>query len=70
MITTKQAKKLLQPGSIVFSKLNSEIVECTVLEICDGWLETDFEILDFEDHGITWYLTKKVAEEKWLKTAT
>lgn len=34
-----------------------------VLEVCEGWLETDAGILDFDDHGISWWLTKIVAEE-------
>lgn len=28
-----------------------------------GWLETDFGILDFDDHGCTWWLTERVALE-------
>lgn len=39
------------------------VVPATVLEVCDGWLETDIGILDFEDHGYTWWLTQTVAME-------
>ena len=35
------------------------VQEAKVLEICDGWLETDMGILDFDDHGTAWWLHEK-----------
>lgn len=64
MITYGKAYKILCPGDVVFSLDELlGVTPVTVLEVCDGWLETDIGILDFEDHGYTWWLTKKVAME-------
>ena len=63
-LTYRNARDLLPPGDTVYSLSKSGGVEpATVLEVCDGWLETSVGILDFDDHGVTWWLTKKVAEE-------
>jgi hypothetical protein len=64
MITYRKAVQLLKPGDVVFSldELGG-VAPVTVLEVCDGWLETDIGILDFDDHGYTWWLTQKVAME-------
>jgi hypothetical protein len=64
MITYRKARKLLGVGDVVFSfDKFYEVTPATVHEICDGWLETDIGILDFDDHGYTWWLTQKVAME-------
>lgn len=64
MLTYRTAVKLLQPGDTVYSLSESGGVEpAEVLEVCDGWLETSIGILDFDDHGCTWWLTRKVAIE-------
>ena len=63
-LTYRNALDLLPPGDTVYSLHESGGIEpATVLEVCDGWLETSVGILDFEDHGVTWWLTKRVAEE-------
>lgn len=64
MLTFRKAVKLLFPGDMVYSLTESGGVEpTTVLEVCDGWLETNIGILDYDDHGHTWWLTPKVANE-------
>jgi hypothetical protein len=64
MVGYRKVKKILEPGETVYSTgPYGGIVEAKVLEICDGWLETDFGILDFDDHGTTWWFTLKVAKE-------
>ena len=64
MVTYRKAKKLLQPGDTVYSLDESGgVTEAIVLEVCDGWMETRIGILDFDDHGCTWWLTEKVAME-------
>lgn len=64
MLTYRNAVKLLPPGDTVWSLSESGGVESVeVLEVCDGWLETSAGILDFEDHGCTWWLTRRVAME-------
>lgn len=64
MITYRKANDLLSPGDVVYTTINGGVIPAVVLEICDGWLETEIGILDFEDHSCTWWLTKKVAEDK------
>lgn len=65
MVTYRKIKKLLRPGEFVYTiGPYGGIVEAKVLEICDGWLKTDFGILDFDDHGLMWWLTLIVAKER------
>lgn len=64
-LTYRVATKLLPPGDLVYSLTDSGGFEpATVMAVRDGWLETNIGILDFSDHGCTWWLTRKVAEEK------
>lgn len=64
MIGYRKAKKLLQPGDLVYTLDDHDTIHpAKIAEICDGWLETDIGILDFDDHGITWWLTQRVAME-------
>ena len=63
-LTFRNARDLLPPGDTVYSLSESGGIEpATVLKVCDGWLETSVGILDFDDHGTAWWLTKRVAEE-------
>ena len=65
MVTYKECRKLLKPLESVFTiDHQRDVVETVVLKIHDGWLETDFGILDFDDHGTTWRFTSLVAKEK------
>lgn len=65
MITYRKCRNLLRQDDYVYTiGPYGGVVEAKVLEICDGWLEIDFGILDFDDHGCTWWLTEKVAKEK------
>ena len=68
MITYRKAVQLLTHGDVVFSldELRGG-APVTVLEVCDGWLETDIGILDFDDHGCTWWLTERVAMENFRR---
>lgn len=64
MMTYRRAGKLLTLGDIVYSLDGlGDIRDAIVQEICPGWLETTVGILDFDDHGCTWWLTRKVAAE-------
>lgn len=64
MLTYRKAVELLPPGDTVYSlNVSGGIEPATVLEVCDGKLETNVGILDFDDHGCTWWLTKRVAME-------
>ena len=64
-LTYRTALQLLPPGDTVYSLAESGggAEPAEVLEVCDGWLETSVGILDFDDHGQTWWLTRRVAEE-------
>lgn len=65
MITYRQAKKLLPPpGDVVYvADSKCGILEAKVLEVCALHLRTDAGPLDFQDHGYTWWLTRKAALE-------
>lgn len=64
MLTFAKAQELLPPGDTVYTlTATGGVAGATVLEVCDGWLETSIGILDFEEHGSTWWLTERVAKE-------
>lgn len=64
MVTYRKCRSLLIPGEYVYTiSHHGGIVEAKVLDIFDGWLETDFGILDFDDHAYTWWFTLKAAKE-------
>ena len=63
-LTRQVLLPLLPPGDVVYVLTPAGGVAATlVLEVCDGWLKTDAGILDFDDHRVSWWLTKTVAEE-------
>lgn len=63
-LTKGKLAPLLPPGDVVYCLTPAGgVAAARVLEVCDGWLETETGILDFDDHGISWWLTKTVAEE-------
>lgn len=63
-LTQRKLLPLLPPGDVVYTLTPAGGVAATrVLEVCDGWLETDAGPLDFDDHRVSWWLTKIVAEE-------
>ena len=41
------------------------VVPCTVEKVDVDHLVTDLGWLYYEDHGESWWLTKKIAKEKW-----
>ena len=68
MITYANAKKLLPPGDEVYTiDENDFCVPARVIGVYKGYLETDLGILDFDDHGETWLMTKLVSREKFLQ---
>lgn len=74
-LTHKTALQLLPPGDVVYTLTAAGgVAEVRVLEVCDGWLETDHGMLDFDDHTRLWWLTGHeasratgvpVGSEKW-----
>lgn len=59
MISYAKAKKLLPPGDVVYiENEDGSMTEATVLEVCCLHLRTNVGPLDFQDHGILWYLTR------------
>lgn len=58
MISYAKAKKLLPPGDVVYiENEDGSMTEATVLEVCRLHLRTNVGPLEFEDHGILWWLT-------------
>lgn len=64
MLTYREAKKLLPTGDTVwYLTASGGVAPAIVEEVCDGWLETSKGILNFDEHGSTWWLTEHVAKE-------
>ena len=68
-ITYRQARKYLQPGDVVYTTNGKQIVPAQVHRIGREYLDTDVDVLYFEDHGVLWWLTEKVAKESKYGTA-
>ena len=62
-ITYRQARKYLQPGDVVYTTNGKQIVPARICQIGGEYLDTDVDVLYFEDHGTLWWLTEKVAKE-------
>lgn len=63
MITYRKAKQLLSPGDVVYTTNGKQIVPTQIRRIGGEYLDTDVDVLYFEDHGDLWWLTEKVAKE-------
>ena len=63
-ITYRQARKYLQPGDVVYTTNGKRIVPAQISRIGGEYMDTDVDVLYFEDHGNLWWLTEKVAKEK------
>lgn len=59
MITYRKAKELLEPGETVYTTSNGKIVEHSVMQILKDHLLTDKGTLHYDNHGITWWLTRE-----------
>lgn len=64
MITLAKARELIQIGDKVFFH-DCGVASCTVKRVGFTCLSTNIGWLDYEEHGVTWWLTEKVAKEKW-----
>lgn len=64
MITLEKARKLIRIGDKVFIH-DGGVVPCTVERVGFTYLSTNLGWLDYEEHGVTWWLTEKIAKEKW-----
>lgn len=61
-------RKVLIPGDTVYVLAPGKVIPAKVLEICEDSLETDLDILFYDEHGFTWMLTEKEAEKMALKS--
>lgn len=64
MITQQQARKYLEPGDVVYLARGGGIARAWIRKVGTQFLDTDRGILEYEDHGYTWWLTKRVAREE------
>ena len=64
MITYAKAKKLIATGDFVYVLYRGKVIEDSVLKVVSDAVMTDVDELFFEEHGYTWFLTKRVADEK------
>ena len=65
MITSAKAWDLIAVGESVFIHDDRGVVPCTVRKVDLDHLVVDNGVLYYEDHGELWWLTKKVAKEKY-----
>lgn len=64
LLTRKRLLPLLPPGDVVYILTPAGGVTGTeVLEVCDGWVETASGPLDYDDHGVSWWLTMTEAKK-------
>ena len=63
MITARLVKKYLKPGDIVFIHEDGQVKEQRIKKILADSLAVEDGFLSFEEHGISWWLTKKIAEK-------
>ena len=63
MITQRQAEEYLRPGDEVFTVKPGALLRTKALQVGRGRLHTTAGILEFEDHGFTWFLTERAARE-------
>ena len=62
-ITYRQAHKYLRSGEMVYTSNGKQVVPAQILRIAGEYLETDVDVLYFEDHSALWWLTEKAAKE-------
>lgn len=61
MISHRQASKLLPPGDTVYCVKGRLVIPAKVMSIKRDHLDTDIDVLFFDEHGTFWYLTEKEA---------
>ena len=64
MITPVKAWDLISVGDKVYIH-DGGVVPCIVVKVDLDHLVTDNGWLYYDEHGENWWLTKKVAKEKW-----
>lgn len=64
MISYAKAKSLLKPGDEVYLHYRGEVVTTKVQKVLKDALRTEADLLFFDEHGVFWFLTEKVAKEK------
>ena len=61
MLTYTTAKKLLDPGDIVYVPKGGQILECSIQSIQRDHVVTNEDCLFFDEVGELWFLTKRGA---------
>ena len=59
MITYRKVRDLLEIGDEVYTTDGIKVVPCVIEEIEADSLVTDLDILFYDEHGYTWWLTEK-----------
>lgn len=62
MMTKEKADRLLLPGEAVFCICQGEVREAHFIRALANSLLTDRGFLEYDDHRISWFLTRVVAE--------
>lgn len=62
MITYRKASDLLPVGDTVYCVKGRCVIPAKVVSVERDHLNTDIDLLFFDEHGVFWFLTKKTAE--------
>lgn len=61
MLTYKKARKLLDPGDIVYTVQGGRVVEHIVRKLYADSLDTDEDVFFYDEVGKLWFLTRRSA---------
>lgn len=62
MITYRKASDLLPAGDTVYCVKGRRVIPAKVVSVERDCVNTDIDLLFFDEHGIFWFLTKEAAE--------
>ena len=67
MVTARKIRQVLKIGDTVYTTNGREVIPATVRAIGEYTLDTDVDVLFYDEHGTNWWLTRRVAEERGRK---
>ena len=62
MITYRKAFDLLPAGDTVYCVKKRRVIPAKVVSVERDHVNTDIDLLFFDEHGVFWFLTKGAAE--------
>ena len=68
ILTKKKICKILSPGDTVYIIAPGRVIPSTVLKINDDCIETEEDVLFYDEHSFTWMFTSSEAQKLALKS--